>query len=240
MLGNEDVARRLAHELTEYEAVHMIQGMVRRYQARQRLKALLRQVMRMRTDPATGEVYYENTATGETSYEKPKLLGSEGLIRHHKRAKNLRQRPDEAANMIVGLFRAYRSRRLLTRLIQSMYRKVLDESSGEYYYLNELTGASQWTKPLLLGSADVARVKASDMSHYDAAVKIQGFARHRKARRMVLGLVKMLYTKAWDEDAGMWYYYNTATGYACPQRARAPRRHACRTDAHAAPPHTTR
>ena len=74
------------------------------------------------TDPE-GYEYYVNKQTGESSWEKPRLLGTEGL---HK--KHYEMSESEAATRLQGMYRARKSRRAMRRMIRAVYVKEMDES----------------------------------------------------------------------------------------------------------------
>ena len=65
------------------------------------------------------------------------------------------QSDEEAAVMIQNLFRKMKARQKIFQLISSVVYKCWDENSQCYYYYNEKTGESKWTKPALLGNQDL-------------------------------------------------------------------------------------
>ena len=73
---------------------------------------------------------------------------------HHRPSKDI-QSDDEAAKMIQNLFRKMKARQKIVQLISSVVYKCWDENSQCYYYYNEKTGESKWTKPALLGNQDL-------------------------------------------------------------------------------------
>ncbi|CAM9868357.1 unnamed protein product, partial [Hapterophycus canaliculatus] len=54
--------------------------------------------------------------------------------------------------------------RLSRALLSSVVSKLLDESTGAYYYFNSLTGETSWSKPALFGSEDVESYSSGKMS----------------------------------------------------------------------------
>ncbi|CAM9719054.1 unnamed protein product, partial [Laminaria digitata] len=106
-------------------------------------------------DPRTHGYYYYNTKTFETTWNPPavltRILGELGDLD----AVAPTYAEDEAAVMIQAAWRRRRAIRTLRALLASAVTKVLDESSGAYYYFNSLTGETSWSKPTLFGSEDV-------------------------------------------------------------------------------------
>ena len=104
-----------------------------------------------------------------------------------------------------------------------------------YYYYNNKTGESQWVKPKGLGGDDVKEVSAQDASKpsprtqaildaqkhvkkdppktdEEAVLRIQALWRTRKARQQLHDMLLSVYDKLYDEESGMYYYYNNKTG----------------------------
>jgi hypothetical protein len=65
--------------MTEEEAASHIQGLWRTREARRMMSLMMHQVFEKVWDPATGQCYYYNKRTGETSWVKPALLGQDDL-----------------------------------------------------------------------------------------------------------------------------------------------------------------
>ncbi|KAF0693858.1 Aste57867_15200 [Aphanomyces stellatus] len=64
-------------------------------------------------------------------------------------------RGQRAAQSIQRAWRGKKSRQYLRKLMQSIFRKYIDATSGLPYWTNPRTGYSTWKKPLLLGKGDV-------------------------------------------------------------------------------------
>eukprot|EP00948_MAST-09A_sp_MAST-9A-sp1_P000871 g871.t1 len=71
--------RKRAAEMTEKEAACMLQSALRAKLARRRIGELVRKIFVKCVDEKTGNVYYFNSLTGESSWYKPRLLGHDDL-----------------------------------------------------------------------------------------------------------------------------------------------------------------
>ena len=58
-----------------------------------------------------------------------------------------------------ALYRQKRARRRVRDLAASVYVKVKDPGSGNYYYFNVQSQASSWTKPAALGALEILETK---------------------------------------------------------------------------------
>ncbi|RQM25856.1 hypothetical protein B5M09_002959 [Aphanomyces astaci] len=225
-----------------------IQGLFRTNLATKKLKLLVAQTYQKVLDPDTNQWYYYNAKTNASQWAKPALLGTGDMI-HHASSSTLKEprrlatktspydgllptarRKDVAAVKIQGLFRTRNARRHLRHLIAQTYRKVFDADANMCYYYNAKTGESHWTKPTLLGAADVPEPIASVSNVTTAlpstalntlptprrievaATKIQGLFRTRNARRRLRHLIAQTYQKVLDVDSQQFYYFNTKTG----------------------------
>ncbi|CAK4690505.1 hypothetical protein LEN26_007394 [Aphanomyces euteiches] len=220
-------------------AAFRIQGLFRCRNARRRLRLLIAQTYQKVLDPESREYYYYNIKTGESQWNKPKLLGVSDIDSSPGTAKTPRpqanrlatletpRRFEAAAIRLQCLFRARNARRRLRHLIAQTFQKVLDADSQQYYYYNTKTGESQWTKPVLLGDDDVdkparhhrkknPRAFLSGLDEAQqliaAARKIQGLFRMRNAWRCLRTLIAETVKKYVDEDSHTCYYYNVRTG----------------------------
>ena len=90
----------------------------------------------MARDPSTQRPYYYSDL-GETSWTRPRPEPA-------WTPKNIQFTEEEAANVIIGLWRAKKARERVRRLIGFLYDKVYDEDTGQYFYYNKRTGESTW------------------------------------------------------------------------------------------------
>ena len=211
-----------------------LQGMWKARQARMAIKRMLRDVWMKVYDESSGGWYYFNKVTHESSWEKPKLLGSSDLAktpRHKTPRKAVAPRKlahemtdEEAATKLQGMWRTRQARMAIKRMLRDVWMKVFDESTGGWYYWNKVTHESSWEKPMLLRASslretprDVRRKKvrkikkAEDMTDEEAASKLQAMWRTRRSRWLLREMVKRLWTKVPDGN-GNFYYYNQQTG----------------------------
>ncbi len=169
----KDPPRFTAADLTPDEAATHIQNAFRTSRARTRLKDLIGHTWNKGYDKKRGSFFYFNSKTGESSWEKPKVLGETdlGLTPRSEmeaiKARALVPKPktprfratdlskDEAAGHIQGAWRSHRARGLLRDLVAGVYSKGFDSESGRFFYYNSKTGESVWTKPAALGDQDL-------------------------------------------------------------------------------------
>merc|ERR1711871_185093 len=119
------------------------------------------------------------------------------------------------------------ARRRLRELVSSVYEKVLDESTGRFYFFNTHTGEATWEEPSVAALTDLKISprhdetppppkqpikKAADMTQGEAAIFIQRAWRAKIARRMVQRAAQAVYTKYLDEESGQEFYTNVKTG----------------------------
>jgi len=137
-------------------------GCIARWRCRARLAAVLRKLW----DPDYGCYYYFNSLTGESSWEKPRLLGpedipaetAEGHVRTGRRAEDMGE--EEAARRLQSVVRRGIAARRLRELARSVWAKVHDQAAGVGYYFNKLTGHSQWEMPFALAGQDLPTERA--------------------------------------------------------------------------------
>lgn len=138
------------------------------------------------TDPSTGQTYYYNKATNETSWEDPK--GSAMVAEIGSTASDWIETPDPT----TGKTYYYNSVTQETSWEKpdgvkseeeaaSGWAEVVDPSSGQTYYYNQNTQETAWEKP-------VALTKSSDDSHAGSD-----------------------WSKTIDPTSGQTYYYNHVT-----------------------------
>jgi len=158
----------------EQVAARKLQGFARIWKAKKRARQKIKKQYVKVWDDEQGLYYYFNRQTSEASWEKPKLLGDEDLDISHpndtessswmawKRSgssvtmsRTAPMSEDEAVAVLQGFFRTALARRRVVGVIMEQFRKIYDESSGNYYYFNKKTGKSTWDKPLLLGGYDL-------------------------------------------------------------------------------------
>ena len=218
-----------------------LQGMWRIRAARIRLHALIRGMYSQFEDPETGQLFYYNKATGETTWIKPHGLGEEELDAEQQREKERKawkrkQRRgrsmsrEEAALHIQGRWRTRVARRLLHDMLCGAYVKIYDPSAGRCYFFNKRTGATTWETPPgvtdeeLLSPRSFKRreeeqararrpVKVRDhaMTQAEAALVVQGMYRRRTAFARLHALLTHTYEKVLDEASGRYYYHNVRT-----------------------------
>lgn len=175
-LGEPVEIRRLARfaNITPDEAARIVQQAYRCHRGREFMRKILRSRIKKLWDATSGRHYYYNTATKESSWEKPKLLlhddedqESNTLTREVKTTAPSRRRhavmlrkekfhnEEAAARTIQALYRRFATRKMMLDLLSRRYRKVLDPVSGQAYYYDSVAGTATWFKPAVLGDYDL-------------------------------------------------------------------------------------
>ena len=148
-------ASKVAHVLytdnDRNKAAAKLQALYRTRHSRKLVHELIKGAYVKEYDPYSSSFYYMNKKTGESSWEKPKNLGSDEMVSAHE---------EEAARKIQGLYRTRNARRSLQSMIQELFEKRFDEASGYYYYVNKRTGETTWEKPKMLGSSEILTPRA--------------------------------------------------------------------------------
>ena len=148
----------------------------------------------------------------------------------HKRtprvfAKDLSE--DQAASMIQGMYRSHTARHMLRKILSNRFEKIWDEENQRFYYVNKKTATgtspncSQWRMTWTPRHAAARRRggryrRAAALSQNarafaspeDAACMLQRFVRGTKTH----GYVCQRHQKAYDQEAKMFYYFNSVTG----------------------------
>lgn len=205
-VGEPIEIRRLKRfaNITVDDAARVLQGVFRGHQAKQRVRRTIRSRFKRIFDDASGQYFYYNTVTKESTWEKPKLLrnnenigsvatrapdgGGAGLSASsaRKRRRQLRKAkfadPDAAARTIQALFRRFVSRKLFFELVSRRYWKLVDPSSGMPYYYDSVLNCASWLKPSVLGEFDLEVMENTVATERDgAAVAADGGWSPRKS-----------------------------------------------------------
>lgn len=80
-------------------------------------------------DPGSGEIYYCNESTGETSWDRP----TESVIENHF----VEDSTEEVEHAAVG-----------DQGLVGEWEEVLDVTTGTLYFFNSVTGVTQWDRPI--------------------------------------------------------------------------------------------
>lgn len=114
---------------------------------------------------------------------------------------------DHAARRLQSLYRRRSAIKNLRNLIRSVFRKVYDTQSGQYFYENVLTGETSWNKPSLLGSEDFEhRYRRVPIQEHNTATFIQARHRGRRARRWFREFLYNSWEWRIDPKTGEKYY----------------------------------
>jgi hypothetical protein len=196
--------------MNEDEAARKLQGLFRTRKARKYLRELLAGVFQKVQDDDSGDFFYYNTRTGESSWVKPKLLGSGDLsIGNLDCTSDALESQKDIFGKTLGL---------------GTWNERLDKY-GQVVYVNDETGEIS-NDLLLVCSSTVSEKRvsdpgapvllnvasSSDLVRDHAARKLQGMFRMRKARVYRRILVSSLYEKIFDDESRLSYYHNKRTG----------------------------
>ena len=91
---------------------------------------------------------------------------------------------DQAATKIQGVFRSRRALRQLRDVIHSIYTQKYDFKNRSYYYVNNVTGETKWTKPLLLGSEDIALTEEQQLEGSRRDLRFEAMEERDEERRV--------------------------------------------------------
>ncbi|OWZ18721.1 hypothetical protein PHMEG_0007150 [Phytophthora megakarya] len=186
-------------------------------------------------DPEQGLYYYHNTRTKETTWEKPLLLrGAESDVftprTRKKKEREVLLTPELAATMMQRAYRRKKGFQNLLRLCRSVYERIYDPEQDMYYYHNTRSKETTWEKPLLLRGAEsdvftprsrqkkmhtlmsaVNRTPSRELTEVEAATRLQGLYRAKKAKDELGARLMQRFKQAVDPSSGQVYYVNLLT-----------------------------
>ncbi|KAG1705842.1 hypothetical protein DVH05_002407 [Phytophthora capsici] len=224
--------------LTTQTAACMIQHAYRRKKGFQNLLKMCREVYVRIYDPEQELFYYHNTRTKETTWEKPLVLrGAESDVftprTQQKKSREELLTPEKAAQMVQRAYRRKKGFENLLRLCRSVYERIYDPEQDMYYYHNTRTKETTWEKPLLLRGAEsdvftprsrqkklqelmsavngTAPRKLRQWTEEEAATRLQGLYRAKKAKEELNIRLVQRFKKAVDPSSGQFYYVNILT-----------------------------
>ncbi|RHY79595.1 hypothetical protein DYB30_007807 [Aphanomyces astaci] len=94
-------------------------------------------------DPSTNRAFYFNRASGETSWVRP-AANEDASWKARARVVLTKE---AAVVLIQKMWRARTARQYMQSLMQSLYKRIYDPSTQEYFYYNAQTGQSSWMTP---------------------------------------------------------------------------------------------
>jgi ankyrin repeat protein len=116
-----------------------------------------------------------------------------------------------AANIAQGMFRRAKASLLFFDIVQSMFEKQYDPSTGTHYYYDHVNMMSRWTPPPGCGESLAARTLFSTTEEHYAIVMQQAW---RKKAALMARMERMgdLWEKQFDHRRRQYYYVNSITG----------------------------
>ncbi|KAG3160980.1 hypothetical protein PI124_g6294 [Phytophthora idaei] len=221
--------------LTPETAACMVQRAYRRKIGFQNLLKMCRAVYERIYDPEQGLYYYHNTRTKETTWDKPLLLrGAESDVftprTRQKKAHEELLTPEKAARMVQRAFRRKKGFQNLLQMCRAVYERIYDPEQDMYYYHNTRTKETTWEKPLLLRGAEsdvftprtrqkklqslisaTASRKPLQWTEEEAATRLQGLYRAKKAKEELGTRLMLRFKQAFDPSSGQVYYVDILT-----------------------------
>ena len=215
---------KFASQLTPEEAAKMVQSAFRTKRIRVRFKQVLLASYREIFNQATGDRYYINLVTNETTWEKPRLIRNCTIRRFDPKEKRGKLpkvflwTKDIAVRTLQGCWRTYLARRRLQEITSSIYQQVWSKSAEAYFYYNIRTGESQWAKPMFFTAADKKRVtiampkRKRTQDHVwngeEAATLIQSIWRMQEAKKVLVSRCGEQFEKIYSPEDASYFYYN--------------------------------
>jgi hypothetical protein len=172
----EVIRRRERANWTRDDAARALQQQFRRYRARKLVLKMARSRFRKVLDESSGQFYFYNVVTKESSWQTPRVLkllgeqedtGQAGVSsitlpsRAQQRRGGIRIRREKfsdetaAATTIQAMYRRFVGRKLAWERACHRYSKMVDPASGKCYYYDRVAGTSTWMKPSILGAGDL-------------------------------------------------------------------------------------
>ena len=108
------------------------------------------------TDPASGDVYYSNTMTGETSWEMPAGFGSAAVTKTRSRTPTPPGTPPKAVSASATAEVPTADVPLSDAENPDNWEAIWDEDNGMYYYMNHALQTTQWEMPDCINPEKVA------------------------------------------------------------------------------------
>ena len=115
------------------KAAIRLQSTWRGHHDRDRVHGIVEKIFEKVFDKDSGKYFYFNTMTSTSHWEKPRLM------KYHQEI--------DAATRIQSLWRGSLARSKFSAVVENIYEKSFDNTSGKYFYFNKLTNTSRWDRP---------------------------------------------------------------------------------------------
>lgn len=166
------------------DAAKALQRQFRRYRARKLVLKMAQSRYRTVLDENSGQFYYYNVVTKESSWQMPRVLetldtqkegsgetskqkaATRSPLRRHRIRREKFADEESAATTIQALYRRFASRKLAVDRAHRRYSKMTDPDTGKNYYYDRVLGVSTWIKPVIFGTSDL------DITSFDGKVAI--------------------------------------------------------------------
>ncbi|EQC32521.1 hypothetical protein SDRG_09847 [Saprolegnia diclina VS20] len=216
---NREFHGRREGPMTQYEAVRKVQSKWRQRQGTRFLHSLFLERVQRVFSIRHNAFFYYNTCNRAKTWVRPTLLPStmDCPIRDPDDA--FVKPPlteDDAASVIAGLYRGWKSRKKLASVLRARFEQCTDRQ-GRTFYRDRCTNATRWDLPLQRKrkreqpGTTVSHKAKRPSTQDDALVLLQRWTRGVLGRMAVAQLVRRLYRALLDPSTGNTYYYNTRT-----------------------------
>lgn len=173
-------------------------------------------------DQDSGETYYSNEVTGETTWDKPEIFNKQNTSYNDADQSNTSNDYSQEEEESEGELSE-----VLEGALPEGWISILDPDSGEYYYSNEQTGEVTWDRPAAeLEKEEEIHDKTASQSQFDdenstsengsfdqGSEDQESDAQESSAQEeeeegdLPEGWISLV-----DEDSGDVYYFNEVTG----------------------------
>jgi len=166
------------------------------------------------SDEASGQVYYYNTVTQETSWERPQPSTSDVPESTGTEAEENTSEPtapvEAAEPMPSSIPESGKDSGEGQNILPPHWEEVVDEASGRVYYLNTVSQETSWEKPEIESKSATTPTVETDHDHVEEVSSVQERNEHNEIPED-MDAPPDDWIQLVDESTGREYYYNTVT-----------------------------
>ncbi|CAJ1954685.1 unnamed protein product [Cylindrotheca closterium] len=149
-------------------------------------------------DESSGKTYYYNTATQETSWEKP----SSSVLEDESEAVEQEEKAAEVTDEHDDLNAEVDAEEADEQQLLGDWVEAVDEQNGQTYYYNPVTQETSWEKPI---------VDSAEKAEAQEEIPVESSEAEEVPEETDAGDAAGDWTEAVDESTGQTYYYNART-----------------------------